>query len=63
MPSKLSATINKVPTITNSTNSSLITKFHTYMKTNAASERHQNNSLKVLIAFAFFIREDTTFMI
>jgi hypothetical protein len=31
------------------------------MKTNGASERHQNNSLKVLIAFAFFIEKDSTF--
>jgi integrase/recombinase XerD len=61
MPSKLSTTISKIPTIQNSTNSSLITGFHTYMKTNGASERHQNNSLKVLIAFAFFIEKDSTF--
>ena len=59
MPSKLSTTISKIPSIPNYTNSSLITEFHTYMKTNGASERHQNNSLKVCIAFAFFIRDIT----
>jgi hypothetical protein len=31
------------------------------MKTNGASERHQNNTLKICIAFAFFIGKDTTF--
>lgn len=61
MPSKLSTTIGKIPTIPNSTNSSLVAEFHTYMKTNGASERHQNNSLKVCIAFAFFIGKDITF--
>ena len=61
MPSKLSTTISKIPTIPNSINSSLITEFHTYMKTNGASERHQNNSLKVCIAFAFSLSKDITF--
>jgi hypothetical protein len=58
MPSKLSTTISKIPAIPNSINSSLITEFHTYLKTNGASERHQNNSLKVCIAFAFSIRKE-----
>jgi integrase/recombinase XerD len=31
------------------------------MKTNGASERHQNNTLKVLIAFAFSLGKDITF--
>jgi hypothetical protein len=31
------------------------------MKTNGASERHQNNSLKMVIAFAFFIGKDIIF--
>jgi hypothetical protein len=61
MPSKLSTTISKISTIPNSTNSSLITEFHTYMKTNGASERHQNNSLKVCNAFAFSLGKDITF--
>src|SRR5919202_4070129 len=61
MPSKLSTTIRKIPTIPNSTNSSLITEFHAYMKTNGVSERHQNNSLKVCIAFAFSLSKDISF--
>ena len=31
------------------------------MKSNGASERHQNNNLKALIAFANFLGTDTTF--
>ena len=61
MPAKLSTTIGKIPTITNSINSSLIAEFHTYMKTNGASERHQNNSLKVCIGFAFSLGKDIAF--
>jgi integrase/recombinase XerD len=61
MPSKLSTTISKIATIPNPTNSMLITEFHKYMETSGASERHQNNSLKMVIAFAFFIGEDVTF--
>jgi hypothetical protein len=61
MPSKLSTTISKIPTIPNTTNSSLISEFHEYMKANSASERHQNNSLKTVIAFAFFIGKDVNF--
>jgi hypothetical protein len=30
------------------------------MQTGGASERHQNNSLKIVIAYAFFIGEDVT---
>ena len=60
MPSKLSTTINKIATIPNLTNSMLITEFHKYMETCGASERHQNNSLKMVIAFAFFIGKDVT---
>ena len=61
MPTKLSTTISKIANIPNSTNSSLIAELHTYMKTNGGSERHQNNTLKICIAFAFFIGKDTTF--
>lgn len=42
-------------------NSKLIEDFHSYMKGNAISERHQNNNLKVIIAFAEFIGDETTF--
>ena len=46
---------------TNSVNSRLIADFHQYMKDNATSERHQNNNLKAIIAFAEFLAPETTF--
>jgi hypothetical protein len=38
----------------------LIPEFHKYMQTSGASERHQNNSLIMIIAFAFFVEKDVT---
>ena len=38
----------------------LIAEFHKFMQTNGASERHQNNSLKMVIAFALFVGKDVT---
>jgi len=43
-------------------NSQLIADFHSYMKDNTTSERHQNNNLKAIIAFAEFLGPDTTFL-
>src|SRR5919199_195931 len=62
MPSKLTTTINKIALLQNTTNSALINEFHQYMKSNGASERHQNNNLKAVIAFANFLGTDTTFL-
>jgi hypothetical protein len=61
MPAKLSTTIRKITAIPNATNSALVTKFYEYMKANGASERHQNNSLKMVIAFANFLGPDIMF--
>jgi integrase/recombinase XerD len=61
MPSKLSTTISKIAAIPNPTNLVLISEFHKYMETSGASERHQNNSLKMVIAFAFFMGKDASF--
>jgi hypothetical protein len=62
MPTTLSTTVrhiyDKVP---NSVNSKLIEDFHSYMKENITSERHQNNNIKAIIAFAEFLGPDTTF--
>ncbi|HEY6884265.1 MAG TPA: hypothetical protein VI278_09535 [Nitrososphaeraceae archaeon] len=52
MPSTLSTTISKIATVPNNTNSALIGEYYQYIKTNGVSERHQNNSLKIVIAFA-----------
>ena len=62
MPTKLTTTISKIASLPNSTNSALINEFHQYMKSNGASERHQNNNLKAVIAFANFLGTDTTFL-
>jgi integrase/recombinase XerD len=61
MPAKLSTTISKVTAISNTTNSYLVRKFYEYMKANGTSERHQNNSLKMVIAFANYLGSDVTF--
>lgn len=62
MPTTLSTTVkhiyDKVP---NPENSQLIADFHQFMKDNGTSERHQNNNLKAIIAFAGFLGGDKTF--
>ena len=61
MPTKLTTTISKIASLSNSTNAVLINEFHQYMKSNGASEQHQNNNLKAVIAFANFLGTDMTF--
>jgi integrase/recombinase XerD len=52
MPAKLITTVNKIALIPNSVNSSLAREFHQHLIINGASERHQNNCLKAVIAFS-----------
>jgi integrase/recombinase XerD len=61
MPAKLSTTINKIGSVPNLTNSTIIREFSEYMKWNGPSEHHQNNNLKIVIAFAKFIGPQSTF--
>jgi hypothetical protein len=62
MPTLLSTTIKHIyDRVPNSVNSKLIEDFHSYMKSNATSERHQNNTLKAIIAYAEFLGSETTF--
>lgn len=62
MPTLLSTTVRHIyDVVPNSVNSKLIEDFHFYMKDNTTSERHQNNNLKAIIAFAKFIGSETTF--
>ena len=61
MPTKLTTTISKIASIPNSVNSELVNDFYEYMKSNSASERHQNNNLKVMIAYAKFLSSDVSF--
>lgn len=52
---KLSTTIEKIQYIPNSKNKEVINEFLDYMRDNASSEHHQNNNLKVAIAFGKFL--------
>jgi hypothetical protein len=61
LPTKLTTTISKIASLPNPTNSALINEFHQYMRDNGVSERHQNNNLKAIIAFATFLGTGTTF--
>jgi hypothetical protein len=61
MPVKLSTTINKIENIPNITNRALLTEFHKYLKSNGVSERHKNNNLKALTAFAHFLGSSISF--
>ena len=61
MPAKLTTTINKISSVPNPTNSTIIEEFSRYMKENGSSEHHQNHNLKAIIAFASFLGLHTTF--
>src|ERR1700704_423771 len=61
MPAKLSTTINKISSVPNPTNCTILQEFSEYMKENGSSEHHQNNNLKALIAFAKFLGPHVTF--
>jgi len=52
LPTKLSTTVNKIRLLSNKENVKLVLKFHQFMKENSASERHQNNNLKAILAFS-----------
>ena len=62
MPVKLSTTVGKIDLIPNSTNTALLREFFHYMQSNGSSESHQNNNLKVLIAFAASLGSTVTFL-
>jgi integrase/recombinase XerD len=61
MPATLPCTISKIDTIPNKVNADIIAEYREYMSHNGASERHQNNALKAVIAYAKFLGENTTF--
>jgi hypothetical protein len=61
MPLKLSTTIGKIQNIPNSKNIEIINEFLEYMRGNGSSEHHQNNNLKVVLAFGNFIGKDISF--
>jgi integrase/recombinase XerD len=59
MPAKLTTTINKIQAVPNPVNADIISQFSCHMKD--ASESHQNNCLKAVIALANFVGPDITF--
>jgi integrase/recombinase XerD len=64
MPVKLTTTVKKIAaSIPNSINSTLLSEFYQYMKSNGASYSHQNNNLKALTSFAHFLGSVTFFNI
>ena len=63
MVAKLSTTIDKIQNLSNSSNIIILNEFLFYMKNNISSERHQNNSLNVMMEFAKYLDCVTTFYI
>lgn len=62
MPTTLCTKVRHIyDRVPNSINSKIIEDFHSYMKDNATSDRHQNNNLKAITAFAKFLGSETTF--
>jgi integrase/recombinase XerD len=61
MPFKLSTTIGKIQNLPNSKNIEIINESLEYMRSNGSSEHHQNNNLKVVIAFSNFLGKDISF--
>ena len=58
---KLSTTIGKIENIPNATNREILNEFLIYMKNNGSSKHHQNNNLKVAIAFGCILGKETSF--
>jgi integrase/recombinase XerD len=61
MPAKLTTTLSKIPPVPNKTTAAIIEEFRAYMKARGSSGQHQNNNLKVAIAYTNFLGSDTTF--
>jgi polyhydroxyalkanoate synthesis regulator phasin len=55
MPVKLSTTLEKIDKIENSQNRFLVQQYHKFMDSTGASERHQNNNLKVILSFVNYL--------
>jgi site-specific recombinase XerD len=61
MPVKLSTTISKIESLSNSVNSSLISELCDYMKKNGLSDSHINNTLKTNMLFSEFLGTGVSF--
>ena len=58
MPVKLSTTVEKIGKIENVQNPFLVTQYHKFMDSTSASERHQNNNLKVILSYVNYLGKD-----
>jgi len=63
MPMKLSTMIAKIENIPNPMNVQIVNEFLDYMSRNGSSEHHQNNNLKVVIAFANFLDKNSFYQV
>jgi len=61
MPVKLSTTITKIESLSNSVNSRLISELCDYMKKNGLSDSHINNTLKTNMLFSEFLGAGVSF--
>ncbi|MGH9980971.1 MAG: hypothetical protein ACRD6U_05390 [Nitrososphaeraceae archaeon] len=55
MPVKLSTTLTKIDKIENIQNLFLVKQYHKFMDSTGASERHQNNNLKVILSYVNYL--------
>ena len=58
MPVKLSTTLDKIDKIKNVQNRFLVKQYHKFMDSTGASERHQNNNLKVIHYYVNYLGKD-----
>lgn len=61
MPVKLSTTVSKIESLSNSENSKLISELCDYMKKNGLSDSHINNTLKTSMLFSEFLETGVSF--
>ena len=59
MPVKLSTTLEKIDKIENIQNRFLVKQYHKFMDSTGASERHQNNNLKVILSYVNYLGKDS----
>ena len=58
MPVKLTTTLHKIVKIENVQNRLLVKQYHKFMDSTGASERHQNNNLKVIYYYVNYLGKD-----
>ena len=59
MPGKLTTTLHKIDKIENVQNRLLVKQYHKFMNSTGASERHQNNNLKVILSYLNYLDKDS----